>query len=76
MPACERQMVIAQDLKTVYMPRCETNGTYSPMQCPVNTDVCFCVDRTGTVIANTTTTSLTSSPEMCEMYRNGMSTFI
>ncbi|XP_033107983.1 uncharacterized protein LOC117109707 [Anneissia japonica] len=69
MPPCERQRDIARDLKTVFMPTCESNGTYSPLQCPSNTDVCFCVDRTGTVIANTTT-SLRMSPEMCEMYRN------
>ncbi|XP_071966039.1 uncharacterized protein [Antedon mediterranea] len=68
--ACETQKIVASDLKTVFMPKCDSTGSYVPYQCPTNTDVCFCVDKTGTVIANTTTMGATSSPDMCDKYRN------
>ena len=30
-----------------YVPQCESNGDYSPLQCNVYTGVCWCVDERG-----------------------------
>merc|ERR1712168_250523 len=49
---CEikREKETHESLIGVYVPQCESNGDYSPMQCHVSTGYCWCVDDNGVQI--------------------------
>lgn len=40
--------------KSWYIPTCEPDGSFAPVQCHENTGFCWCVDTNGQPVSNTT----------------------
>ena len=52
-------------VKKPYVPQCEPDGTYTPLQCNVHTGVCWCVDIRGRERAGTRTKR---TPNCCKYF--------
>ncbi|XP_071796990.1 uncharacterized protein [Asterias amurensis] len=68
-PRCHLQQLISEHVPTVYRPTCETDGRFTPEQCPEGTSRCFCVDVTGTIVPETIKRRGVQTPD-CETYRS------
>eukprot|EP00298_Acanthocystis_sp_HF-20_P012288 c19816_g1_i1.p1 GENE.c19816_g1_i1~~c19816_g1_i1.p1 ORF type:complete len:424 (-),score=175.84 c19816_g1_i1:43-1278(-) len=53
--SCQRSALDASSANLVgsYIPQCEVNGDYSPLQCHGSTGYCWCVDESGAEIDGT-----------------------
>ncbi|XP_075057131.1 thyroglobulin-like [Mixophyes fleayi] len=60
----ERQLAGKKPLIGAYVPQCDGNGNYSPMQCHESTGMCWCVNTNGKEIAGTRN-SPGQSPPTC-----------
>ncbi|XP_072022392.1 uncharacterized protein [Amphiura filiformis] len=67
---CGRQLRISEIITTIFTPQCESRGAFSPLQCPVNTGICFCVDVSGALVPDTAKISTSLPRPSCEQYRN------
>jgi len=68
MSSCQRQALSsAKGLLGQYIPQCEDDGSYSPLQCHSSTRSCWCVDVNGVEIAGTR--DFSSARHACELTR-------
>ncbi|XP_043926434.1 thyroglobulin-like [Protopterus annectens] len=65
MKKCQREKSHLVPMPGAYIPQCDTDGSYKPMQCHDSTGFCWCVDRNGTKILGTEKQGLVS----CEAHQ-------
>ena len=58
-----------------YMPKCEEDGSYSPLQCWGETGVCWCSDGTGVEIRGTRVDTRTEGTPDCSKFGKKFGTF-
>ena len=64
---CLDAVANATGLMGEFIPQCEDDGSYSPMQCWWSTGYCWCVDENGIEIEDTSTPSWQGLPD-CEEF--------
>ncbi|XP_070580639.1 uncharacterized protein [Ptychodera flava] len=67
---CLQQRETAMKTPGAYVPFCEPNGTFTPLQCNPNTGYCFCVDPTGHVVPQTLAHVTQGTPACWTFNRN------
>ena len=50
--SCKEKAKGIADLNLIgsFVPKCEPDGTYSPLQCHASTGICWCADKFGDVV--------------------------
>ena len=59
---CQQEVANATGLIGEFVPQCEEDGSYSPMQCWASTAYCWCVDENGVEIPGTAIQSWIGTP--------------
>ena len=63
---CEQAVEDATGLIGEFVPQCEDDGSYAPMQCWASTGYCWCVDEDGVEISGTSIPSWEGIPNCAE----------
>nr|XP_002733296.2 PREDICTED: mucin-2-like [Saccoglossus kowalevskii] len=68
--SCWQQRKSALATPGKFVPFCEPNGTFTPLQCNPNTGYCFCVDPAGHVVPKTVTHVTRGTPACWAFHGN------
>jgi len=60
---CQQEVANATGLIGEFVPQCEEDGSYSPVQCWASTAYCWCVDENGVQIPGTAIQSWLGTPD-------------
>jgi len=60
---CEQDVANSTGMIGEFVPQCEEDGSYSPIQCWFSTGYCWCVDENGVEISGTSIQSWLGTPD-------------